>query len=164
MSGTYQTPAVSKRSDSPQPPKLAQANRQHRFTAFSSVMAVVLLTLLIIEMVAFPTSFHIHAISVDLPKVNHPANIWPANREDAIIVSVFRDEKVFFGNDRVEIEQLPARLGAQLSRHAERKVYVKADARVRYGRVSQVLDAVRSSGVLRIAFLVEQRRRPIPFQ
>jgi len=119
-------------------------------------MAVVLLTLLIIEMVAFPTPYH-HG-GMDLPKVNHPVGMWAANREDAIIVSVIRDGKVFFGNERVEPEQLPSMIKERLAQDAERKVYIKADARVRFGRVSQVLDAIRSAGVLRIAFFVDQRK------
>jgi biopolymer transport protein TolR len=131
-------------------------------TAFSSVMALVVLTLLIIEMVAFPMALPRHGISIHLPRVNHPTDEWQATREDAMIVAILRDGKIFFGNNRVEPEQLSARIKEQLGQHGERKVYIKADARVPYRRVSRVLDAVRSAGVLRIAFLVEQRRTLLP--
>lgn len=72
-----------------------------------------------------------------------------ANREDAIVVAIMRDGKVFFGNELVTAEQLPEKIREWLSHYAERKVYIKADARARYGTVWTVLEAVRSAGVER---------------
>jgi biopolymer transport protein ExbD len=42
----------------------------------------------------------------------------------------------------------------------ERKVYIRADRRVRYSTVKDILEGVRSSGIERVAFLVDQRRPP----
>jgi biopolymer transport protein ExbD len=44
----------------------------------------------------------------------------------------------------------------------ERKIYIRADARARWGTVKVVLDGVRAAGILRVAFLVDSRRSPIP--
>jgi biopolymer transport protein ExbD len=97
-------------------------------------------------------------VGIDLPKVNHPVKMLAANREDAKVIAVMRDGQIYFGNERVPAEDLPNKIREQLSRDAERKVYINADARVRYGTLSRVLDEVRSAGVLRIAFLAEQRQ------
>jgi biopolymer transport protein ExbD len=43
-------------------------------------------------------------------------------------------------------------------RSAEKKVYIKADMRAQWGGVKEVLDEVRAAGVLRVAFLVDERR------
>jgi biopolymer transport protein ExbD len=40
---------------------------------------------------------------------------------------------------------------------AEKKVYIRAEARLRYRTVLEVLDAIRSSGVEKIAFQAYQR-------
>jgi biopolymer transport protein ExbD len=40
----------------------------------------------------------------------------------------------------------------------ERKVYIKADMRARWGAVKQALDAARAAGILRVAILTDQRR------
>ncbi len=69
-----------------------------------------------------------------------------------------RDGKVFFGNERVTTEQLTAKIGERVSHHAERKVFIRADARARYGTVGAALDGIRSAGVLRIGILVDQRK------
>ena len=131
-------------------------------TAFVSVMLAVILMLLIIETVAFPLAWGHHGVGIDLPRVNHPMNMMDANREDAMLVAIMRDGKVFFGNERVTAEQLTAKITERLSHHAERKVFIRADARARYGTVSAALDGIRSAGVLRIGILVDQRKVTSP--
>jgi biopolymer transport protein ExbD len=130
-------------------------------TAFSCVMAVVLLTLLIIEMVAFPLAWggH-HGVGIDLPRVNYPVTMRAANREDAVIIGIMRDGGIFFANDRTTAPQLPAKIEERLSHGAERRAYIKADARARYGTVRIVLGAVRSAGVESVGILVEQPYGP----
>lgn len=131
-------------------------------TAFSIVLAVVILTLLIIETVAFPMAWH-HGVGIDLPRVNHPVSMSDANREDAMVVAIMRDGKLFFGNGQVTAEQLPEKIRERLSHHAERKVFIRADARARYGTVSTVLDGIRSGGIVRIGILADQRKVSAPF-
>ncbi len=99
---------------------------------------------------------------VDYPKVGHPVSMPHANREDALVITVSRDDKVFFRNDPVRLDDLPARILEGVKQGAEKKVYIKADARAKYGWVAEVLDNVRSAGIEKIAFLVDQRRAPTP--
>ncbi|HUJ93683.1 MAG TPA: biopolymer transporter ExbD [Terriglobales bacterium] len=121
-------------------------------TAFASVMLV------LVAMFILPASVVTHPWNgVDLAKVSHATRMPHARREDAMIVSVQRDGKVYFGSDLVSPGQLPALIRQQISRGSEKKLYVRADARARYSSVKVVLDEVPSSGVENIAFLVAQR-------
>src|ERR1051326_5671625 len=63
-------------------------------------MVDVMLVLLIIFMVITPMLQK--GVSVDLAKVNNPEQMPDADKEDALIVAVMRDGKVYFGNDRTE--------------------------------------------------------------
>ncbi len=99
--------------------------------------------------------------SVDLAKVEHPWPMHKADREDAIIVAIKRDGSVFFGFDKVTMDRLPALIREGVKNGAEKKVYIKADARTKHGNVEEVVDAVRSAGIENIAFLVEERRNPV---
>jgi len=116
-------------------------------TAFASVMVVLVFTLLLAQ-----TTSHPDGVSADLPKVGHPLPMRGANREDALVVAIFRDGKVFFGRDLIMPDELPTEIRKAVSRGAERKVYIRADARVHYGTVLQVLDGVRSAGVENVGF------------
>lgn len=127
-------------------------------------MTVVILTLLTIEMVAFPMGWGHHGVSIDLPKTYHPINMLGANREDAIVIGILRDGKVFLGKEQVTATGLLDKINGRLNQHAERKVYIKADARVQYATVSMVLDAVSSAGIEKIGFLTDRRRNPTATQ
>jgi biopolymer transport protein TolR len=128
---------------------------------FASVMAMVLFVLVLIFMfVAVPT--HHYGVSVDVPKVSHPISMSSAEREDAMKITVTRDGKVYFGVEQVNLISLPEKIADHLKDgEVERKVYITADGRARYGTVKSVLDGVRSAGIIRVAFLVDQRRVPI---
>ncbi|HKT88586.1 MAG TPA: biopolymer transporter ExbD [Candidatus Sulfotelmatobacter sp.] len=97
---------------------------------------------------------------VDLARVDHTVLMRAASREDALIVAVQRDGKIFFGHDQLIPNQLPARIREAVSQGAERKVYIRADARAKYAAVGEVLEAVQDSGIEKIAFLVDQRKLP----
>ena len=121
-------------------------------SALAAVMFVVIFAFI------FLTATPHHGVSADLPKVWHSKSIPGANREDALTVVILRDGSIYFGKHRSRPGDLPAQIREQVGRGAEKKVYIGADARVRYQTVLAVLDAVRSAGVEKIAFLVYQRR------
>src|SRR2546430_17728608 len=60
-------------------------------------MVDVMLVLLIILMVITPMLQK--GVSVDLAKVNNPAQMPDADKEDALLVAIMRDGKVYFGSD-----------------------------------------------------------------
>ena len=95
-------------------------------------------------------------VGPDLPRVSHPNSMWHAQREDALVVGILRNGDVFFGSDRLN----PDRLGRAIreSLPSNRKVYIRADARVRWGQVALVIDQVRAAGIPSLAFFAEQRR------
>jgi biopolymer transport protein ExbD len=79
-----------------------------------------------------------------------------------MIVTISRDDKVSYRSDLVRRSELPAKIRQSLNQGAEREVYIRADAGARYGWVAELLDGVRSAGVEKIGFLVEQGPNPKP--
>ena len=124
-------------------------------------MVDVMLVLLIIFMVVTPMLQK--GISVDMAKVNNPTPMEDADKEDALLVSVTRDGKVYFGSDQVQVDSLTQKVKDRMASHPQsREVYVKADMRARYGSVVQVVDAVRSAGVDDLGLLTDQRKTATP--
>jgi biopolymer transport protein TolR len=122
--------------------------------AFGSVMLVIVFIIMIWETDAY--SPH-HGLAVDLPKVRQPINMPGAKREDASIISIMQDGKLFFGNERVSVSQLLLKIEEQLGHGGEKKVYLRANPRATYASVKPVLDAVRSAGVDSVGILVDPR-------
>ena len=119
-------------------------------------MVDVMLVLLIIFMVVTPMLQH--GVSVDLAKVNSPEQMPDADKEDALLVSVTRDGQVYFGSDQISVDNLTNKVKDRLANKPDKRVYVKADMRARFGGVVQVVDAVRAVGVDDLGLLTEQRK------
>ncbi len=128
---------------------------------FASVMAIVVFVMVLVFM-TIPTGHH--GVSGDLPKVSHPIAMPGALREDVIKVTILRDGKIYFGGERINAIDVNAKIEDRLrDRDVERKIYIVADGRARWGTVKDVLAGVREAGIIRVAFLVDQRRAPVPY-
>jgi biopolymer transport protein ExbD len=124
---------------------------QINVAALGSVMVVLVFIIMVWETFAY--SPH-HGVAVDLPKVRRSIDMPRAKREDASVISIMRDGKMFFRDERVTVTELPLKINGLLSQGGEKKVYIQADARLKYGTVKPVVDAVRSAGVDSIGILV----------
>ena len=76
-----------------------------------------------------------------------------ARREDAVTLTFQRDGHIGLGDERFMVTQLPVTIRNRVNRGAERKVYLTVDKYSKYGTVLEVLEAIRNSGVDRIAFI-----------
>ena len=119
-------------------------------------MVDVMLVLLIIFMVITPMLQK--GVSVDMARVNNPMPMPDADKEDALLIAVMRDGKIYFGTDRVEPDQLTAKVKDRLANKVDKRVFIKSDARARYGNVVEVVDNVRSAGVDDVGLLTEQKK------
>ncbi len=123
-------------------------------------MVDVMLVLLIIFMVVTPMLQK--GVSVDLAKTTNPVQMPDADKEDALLVAITRDGKVFFGSDQISPDQLTNKIKDKIANKADKTVYVRADARTKYGNVVEVVDNVRSAGVDKLGLLTEQRKQGAP--
>jgi biopolymer transport protein TolR len=119
-------------------------------------MVDVMLVLLIIFMVVTPMLQK--GVSVDMAKVNNPTPMEDADKEDALLVSITRDGRVYFGSDQIAVDALTTKVKDRLANKLNKIVYVKADMRTRYGSVVEVVDAVRAAGVDDLGLLTEQKK------
>jgi biopolymer transport protein TolR len=102
-------------------------------------------------------------ISVDMAKVNNPEQMPDADKEDALLVSITRDSKVYFGSEQIaDVDGLTQKVKDRLANKADKRVYVKADMRARFGGVVKVVDSVRAAGVDDLGLLTDQRKTSTP--
>ena len=120
-------------------------------------MADIMLVLLIIFMVVTPMLQK--GVSVDMANVNNPRDMKDADKDDAIVVAVTRDGKIYLGNTQMSKEDLTGQIKDRLSNRLDKTVYVKSDARAKYGDVVAVVDEVRSAGVDQLGLLTEKTQK-----
>jgi biopolymer transport protein ExbD/biopolymer transport protein TolR len=117
-------------------------------------MVDVMLVMLIIFMVITPMLSH--GVSVDLAETRNPIGMANAEKEDAIVVAVTRDGKLFLGTTQVPADQVAPKVRDQLTNRLDKTTYVKADKRARYASVVEVVDNLRSAGVDQLGLLTDQ--------
>ena len=120
-------------------------------------MADIMLVLLIIFMVVTPMLQKTH--QVDLAPTNNQHDMKNADKDDAIVVAISRDGGIFLGNNKVSKAELTGQIKDRISNRLDKTVYVKSDARAKYGDVVAVVDEIRSAGVDQLGLLTEKTQK-----
>ena len=118
-------------------------------------MVDVMLVLLIIFMVITPMLRP--GVRVDLARTSNPIAMSDASKPEALILSVMRDGQMFLGSERVTGDALSRKVRDTMANRVNKIVYVRADARARYGVLVEAVDDVRSAGIDQLGLLTEQR-------
>jgi len=119
-------------------------------------MADIMLVLLIIFMVVTPMLQKTH--QVDLASVSDPRDMKDADKDDAVVVAVTRDGSIYLGNTKTKKEELTGQIKDQIANKLDKTVYVKSDARAKYGDVVAIVDEIRSAGVDSLGLLTEKTK------
>ena len=117
-------------------------------------MVDVMLVLLIIFMVITPMLHK--GVSVDMAAAHNVDQMQPADRDDAVIVAVTRDGKTYLGNNVVSSNEITDQVKDLIANRLDKTVYVRSDARAKYGDVVQAVDAVRAAGVENLGLLTDR--------
>jgi biopolymer transport protein TolR len=109
----------------------------------------VVLVLLIIFMVTAPILQS--GIDVSVPKTRTVKQI----TEERTVVSINREQRVFLGNDAVNINEIGAKLREKIRDPEHESVYVRADENVPFGAFATVMDAIKQSGVTNVSIVTQ---------
>lgn len=120
-------------------------------------MVDIMLVLLIIFMVITPMLQK--TFSVDMAKTNNPRAMSDADKDDAVVLAVTRDGNVFMGTSPINLDEVTKRTKDMISGRLDKTVYVKSDARAKYGDVVKVINNVRAAGVDSLGLLTEKLQK-----
>src|SRR5271154_3828708 len=93
-------------------------------------MVDVMLVLLIIFMVITPMLQN--KVNIDLAKTDNPVAMPDADKEDAIVVAVTRDGRLFLGQNPVAAGELGSKVRDLLGEKPGKQIFVRADARAKF--------------------------------
>ncbi len=115
----------------------------------------VMLVLLIVFMVTAPLMTS--GVNVDLPKTNASP---VAQDSKPITVSISADGKVYLADDALDLPDLVAKLHADSANDPDRRIFVRGDKDVPYGRIIEVMGTITQGGFTKVALLAEQTGGP----
>ncbi len=123
--------------------------RNRRFLAEINIVPLVdvVLVLLVIFMVTTPMLHR--GIDITLPR-SQSNTVVPMER---LVITIEPDRRVYLGKDLVTLLDLRKRLGEAKVSNPLVSVYLRADRRVPYGRIVQVMDEVKGVGIERLGMV-----------
>jgi len=111
----------------------------------------VMLVLLVIFMVTAPILQQ--GVELELPR----ATIAPISGDgEQLVVSVDKEGVIYIGKgNQVELSKLGERLLNILNTREDKRVFIRADRRVPYGRVMEAMGAIRRKGITKVGLITE---------
>ena len=109
----------------------------------------VMLVLLIIFMVTAPILQS--GIEVTVPKTRTVKEI----TEERTVITINKDQRVFLGNDAININQIAARLRQKIRDPRNQFIFIRADENVPFGAFATVMDAVKQSGISNVSIVTQ---------
>jgi len=103
------------------------------------------LTLLVIFMLTAPMVQH--GIKVDLPQGNSKE----VGQQQELVVSMNKDGKIYFNSYPIEKENLTTAIKKSMAGRTDLPVYVRADESLSYGKVIELVDELKQTGIQYVA-------------
>ncbi|MGB9907554.1 MAG: ExbD/TolR family protein [Candidatus Saccharicenans sp.] len=112
----------------------------------------VLLVLLIIFMVVTPLVQK--GVDVQLPSALNTTQM-PDNPD--VVLSIKADGTLFLKEQRVALDGLTMALEEAFLTAAEKKLYIRADANLEFGKMIDVIDMIREAGIELVGIITERK-------
>jgi biopolymer transport protein ExbD/biopolymer transport protein TolR len=109
----------------------------------------VVLVLLIIFMVTAPVLQS--GIEVSVPKTRTVKEI----TEERMVISINKQQRVFLGNDPVNINEIKTKLRQKIRDPQNQSVFIRADEDVTFGAFATVMDAVKGAGITNVSIVTQ---------
>jgi biopolymer transport protein TolR len=109
----------------------------------------VVLVLLIIFMLTAPILQS--GIELSVPKTKTVKEI----TEERLVISIDRQQRVFLGNDPININEIGSRLRQKIRDPQGQSIFLRADEEVPFGAFATVMDAVKQAGITNVSIVTQ---------
>ena len=109
----------------------------------------VVLVLLVMFMVTAPILQS--GIEVDVPKTKTVKEI----TEERLVITIDKDQRVFLGNDPININEIASRLHEKIRDPQGQSVFIRSDENVPFGAFATVMDAVKQTGITNVSIVTQ---------
>ena len=118
-------------------------------------MVDVMLVLLVVFMITAPLLTV--GVPVDLPKTKSSIIV---GEDEPLVVTLNAKDKLFLQDTEVALDKLVARLTAITENQKEKRVFVRGDRKIAYGKIMEVMGLINRAGFDRVALITELPREP----
>ena len=129
--------------------------RERRFVENPRLMIIPMIDIIFFLLVFFMMSTLFMIEQKALPVALPSATAGQASSQPSLAVMVLADGTIRLGEQTVPLAELEESIHRELAKNGEARFQLQADKSVAYGRVIEVFDILRRSGVQRLSIAVE---------
>ena len=111
----------------------------------------VMLVLLVVFMVTAPLLTV--GVEIDLPETKASA---VTGKDEPIAVSINKDGKIFLQDTEINLKSLAARLNAITNGSPNKRIFVRGDHTISYGKIMEIMSVLTVAGYSRVALITEK--------
>ncbi len=112
----------------------------------------VMLVLLIIFMITAPLLTT--GVAVDLPSTESQAL---PGQDEPITITITNNEDIFIGENPIKKDALIVTLNAIAGINKKSRIFIRADEKLKYGNVMQIMTIITNSGYSKVALITKQK-------
>ncbi len=130
------------------------AGKEERYRSEPNVVPLcdVLLVLLIIFMIVTPLVQK--GVDVKIPAALNTINM-PDNPE--VVLAIKKDGTLYVNQEKVTVENLQTTLEEHFMTAKEKKLYLRADQDLEYGKIVDLIDIIKEAGIEVVGIIAEKK-------
>ncbi len=132
---------------------MRRGRRGDRMGVVSEINVVSLIDVMMLLMIIFMITAPIMQGGVDIALPT--ADVRPLEPKSGLVVTVDRSGEIFVDDTHLSFEEFSGSIKALADKKGGSGVYLRADERVPYGRVVQVVAAMKASGITDVGLVAE---------
>lgn len=132
---------------------------RHTGTSLSEINIVPLVDVVLVILIIFMITAPIiqSGIEIELPKTKTVREI----TEERQVITIDRAQRVYLGNDAVNIHKLAEMIRARTPNAERDAIYIRCDESVPFGSLATVIDELRQGGIKNVSLVTQPvRSRP----
>jgi biopolymer transport protein ExbD/biopolymer transport protein TolR len=75
--------------------------------------------------------------------------------EERLVISINKQQRVFLGNDPININDIKAKLRQKIRDPQHQSIYIRADEDVPFGAFATVMDAIKGAGITNVSIVTQ---------
>lgn len=115
----------------------------------------VMLVLLVIFMISTPLM--LNGIDLNLPKTKKVSKVHLSTKQ--LVLSIDKAGKFFVEQEEVAKEKLVSVIKKRFTALKNKTLYLRADSKLEYGIVADIMTTLKSSGITQLALITEIKKR-----
>ena len=127
---------------------------RRRFGAKAEMNLTPLIDVMVVLLIIFMVSAPLMTVTVpvDLPEVGKGAM---AEGDEPLIISIDKENKVFLGETKLEMNELIPRLKAVTAQKPGQRIFIRGDQTLSYGKIMTIMSQMTAAGFTKVALVAE---------